>query len=218
MKTLRNIKISNQDKLKKLKPLNINRYKNIDLDHLMMYAIGQLQRMGVDLAFENIVVATYKFFPKKFSLMGFPSYPDSNRIGKCLWRRVSKKKGWLGGKIHQGFIITEQSEFFIKEAENLLNGLSFKSTRPKATSQTRRKEALLSEIVASPAYRKYREGQEDSISQADFCFLLQGTLDSSPEMLWGNLEALQRFAQELQREDVIRFLACLEERFRNILK
>lgn len=210
-------KLSDRDKLKGLKPLNTAQYKNVSLDYLVMYAIGQLQEMNVDLAFENIVVATYKFFPKKFSLIGFP-YPDSNRVGKRLWDCISKKKRWLGGKIHQGFVVTERSRFFIKEAENLLAGVSFQSTRPKAASQTRRKESLLAEITASSAYRKYQKGQESSISQADFCFLLQGTLDSTPEILIGNLEALQKFAQELQREDILRFLSRLEDRFKNILK
>jgi len=203
-------------KIEKLTPFDVAKYENVDLDHLVMYAMSQLEKIGADLSFENAVVATFRLFPKKFSLLGFPSYPDSLRVYTCLWRcSTDKKKQWLGGKIRQGFIITDRSRIFIREAENLLSGLSAKRT--KATSKTRRKESILVEVESSPAYSKYMKGQGNSISEADFCFLLQGTLDSSQETLRENLAALKRFAHELQREDISKFLNWLGERFKSFL-
>jgi len=204
-----------KDKIEKLKSFDEAKYENVDLDHLIMYVVGQLERIGADLSFENVVVAAFKLFPQKFSLLGFREYPDSNRVGKCLWRCAGKKKQWLGGKIHQGFIITERSKTFIKEATNLLEGLLIKKTQ--AHSQTRRKEVLLAEVMSSPAYIKYSRGQGDSITEADFCFLLQGTLDSLRETLKENLISLKKFTEELGRKDVLVFLNWLEHRFKNFL-
>ena len=207
--------MTDKDKIKKLKSFDEAKYENIDLDHLIMYVMGQLEKVGVDLSFENAVVAAFKLFPKKFSLLGFPEYPDSNRVEQCLWRCTYKTKQWLGGKSRQGFNITERSRIFIQETEYLLKGLSPKKTR--ATSQTRRKEVILAEVMSSPAYVKYTKGQSDSITEADFCFLLQGTLDSFRETLKENLISLKKFTQELRQKDILMFLEWLEQRFKNFL-
>jgi len=205
-----------KEKIEKLSTFDPNKYENVSLDHLIMYAVSQLEKIGADLSFENAVVAAFRLFPKKFSLLGFPSYPDSLRVYTCLWRcSTDEKKRWLGGKIRQGFTITDRSRKFIKEAEELLEGLLPEST--KTTSQTRRKEVILAEVVSSPAYLKYKKGETGSISEADLCYLLQGTLDSSKQMLRENLITLKMFAEELERDDIVKFLAWAEQRFESLL-
>ncbi len=104
---------------------------------------------------------------------------------------------------------------FIKEADDLLSGILYKKT--KATSQTRRKESILTEVAASYGYKKYLKGEGDSITEAELCFLLQGTLDSSKETLKKNFNSLRIFADELARKDVVKFLDWLEERFKMFL-
>lgn len=207
--------MKDKSKIEKLNEIKEDKYKNVDLDHLMMYVMGQLEQIGVDLSYENAVVAAFKIFPRKFSLPGYPEHPDSNRVEQCLWRCAGKTRQWLGGKARQGFIITHRSRLFIKEAEDLLSGILYKKT--KATSQTRRKESILAEVIASSAYRKYLKGEGDFITEAEFCFLLQGTLDSSKETLKKNFNSLKIFADELARKDVVEFLDWLEERFKMFL-
>lgn len=63
--------MKDKDKIKELTSFEELKYKNIDLDHLIMYAIDQIEKKGVDLSYENIVVAAFKLFPNKFSLQGF---------------------------------------------------------------------------------------------------------------------------------------------------
>lgn len=203
------------ERIEKLGPINESKYENVDLNHLVMYAMGQLEEINADLSFENAVVAAFKIFPKKFSLLGFPEYPDSTRVEKRLRDCADRRKQWLGGKIRQGFVITNRGRRFIKEAENYLNGLY--SEKTKAPSQTRRKESLLAEVTSSPAYLKHIKGQRDSISVAEFCFLLQGTLDSSREFLERNLTLLRQFSEELGRKDILEFLVWLEEHFAKFL-
>lgn len=207
--------MTDKDKVEKLKPISPDKYVNVDLDHLALYAVAQLEKIGTDLSFENAIVAAFKLFPKKFSLPGFPLYPDGKRIHDCLFRCTFKTKKWLGGKTRQGFTITERSRIFIKEAEDLLSDES--SYKTKTRSQTRRKEFLLAEVVSSPAYAKFTKGKFDSISESDLCYLLQGTLDSSREILKQNLISLKKFVEELQREDISKFLNWLEENFRKFL-
>lgn len=207
--------MKDKDKIEELEALEETKYENIDLDHLMMYVMGQLERIGANLSYENAVVAAFKIFPKKFSLPGFQEYPDSNRVEQCLWRCAGKTRQWLGGKSRQGFIITDRSRLIIKEAGELLSGTSHKKT--KATSKTRRKETILAEVVSSTAYTKYVRGEGSSITKGEFCFLLQGTLDSSKETLRENFNSLKIFAEELAHKDILKFLNWLEEHFKKIL-
>jgi hypothetical protein len=207
--------MTDKEKIEKLKAIAPTKYENVDLDHLVMHAVGQLDRMGADLSCENAVVAAFRLFPKKFSLPGYPSYPDGKRIHDCLFRCTFKTKKWLGGKTRQGFSITDRSRAFIKEAEDLLSGVP--SDRTKAPSHTRRKELLLAEVLSSPAYTKFRDGKYDSISESDACYLLQGTRDSSRDTLRENLLSLKRFVQELEQADLAKFLDWFEKRFETFL-
>ena len=205
-----------QNRIEQLKPYNEENYRNVDLDHLILYAMGQLANLNVDLSFENAVVAAFRLFPKKFALLGYPGYPDSDRAMNCLNRCTLKSKQWLVGKARQGFIITERSKKYIKEAENLLGDVRQEKT--KAPSQTRRKEVILAELISSPAYTKYIGGQSNNISEAEICHLLQGTLDSDRKTLKGNLATLKIFSEELNRDDIIKFLNWLDDKFQNFLE
>jgi len=207
--------MKDKEKLEGLKPFIESKYRNIDLDHLVMYAIKELERIEDNLSYENIVVAAYKIFPKKFSLPGFSEYPDSNRVEQCLWRCAGKTRQWLGGKTRQGFSITSKSRIIFNESVALLEGR--KPTKTRALSQTRRKEAILAETVDSSAYRKFVDGKGNSITEGELCFLLQGTLDSKKDTLKKNLELLKMFADELEKKEVSNFLDWLENRFKRFL-
>jgi len=208
--------MKDKDKLKELKSFAESKYKNIDLDHLMMYVMKELERIKANLSYENAVVAAYKIFPKKFSLLGFEEYPDSNRVDQCLWRCSGKTRQWLVGKARQGFKINPRSRVIFKESEDLLEGR--KPTKTKAISQTRRKESILAETLDSPAYKKYLEKNGNLITEAEFCFLLQGTLDSEKDTLKRNLNLLKMFADELGRKEITTFLEWIENHFKSFLR
>jgi hypothetical protein len=199
------------DPLTKFQALPEEKYARIDLDHLLMYAVGQLNGIGADLSFENIIVAVYKLFPRKFSLVGYPEYPDAKRAHKCLRRCTYKTRRWLGGKERQGFTLTDKSLIIIQKARSMLALASTVVAGP--ISRTRRKERILTELESSVAYLKAVRGDVDSISEGDYCFMLQGTLDTSGETLRANLDALQMCASEQGRLDILRVVKTIEKRF-----
>jgi len=209
--------MKDKEKIMGLKSLNEKKYENIDLDHLMMYVMGKLYELGVDLSFENATVAASKLFPKKFSLVGYPEYPDANRTGHCLWRCAGHRQ-WLGGKSRQGFIITERSKLVIKKVEDMLKKGATGKKNAHAASQTRRKEALLLEVASSIAYKKYKQGEGDNITEVELCFLLQGTLDSSRALLKENLDVLRSYAQTLENEKILNFLNWAESNFKDFFR
>jgi hypothetical protein len=198
-----------------IEEITVSHYESIDLDRLVMFAVAKLADMDLELSLENIIVATFKLFRKKFSLIGYPEFPDATRVEKCLWRCKGKKRGWLGGNTPHGYLLTDKGRLVADHAAALL---SFSSgTKYKTISQTRRKESIIAEVVSSPAYKKYLEGQKDKISEAELCYMLQGTLDSLKDTLRENLESLKIISEELQRKDVSEFLNLLEKRFSRFL-
>lgn len=203
-----------RDKIMTLPTYKEEQYANIDLDHLMIYAMGQLSKINADLSFENAVVAVFRLFPAKFGLLGFPEYPDSDRVMNCL-NRCTKPKRWIDGRPRQGFSLNDRSPIFIKETEDMLGGLT--KEKAKSSSQTRRKEIILAEVSESPAYIKYRSNKENLVSEAEVCSLLQGTLDSDRKILRNNLLSLKTFSDELHQEQISRFLDWLEQQFREFL-
>jgi len=208
--------MTDKQKIEKLQPFNSSRYESIDLDRLVIYATVTLQKLGVDLSLENIIVGAFKLFPKKFSLVGYLEFPDATRVEKCLWRCKGKKRQWIGGKTPHGYLITDKTRIVTAQTEAQLLNTTLKKEK-KAASRLRRKEGILKETTESSAYSKYTSGKSESISEADFCYLLQGTLDSPRDTLKDNFDSLKKFAEELERGELLTFLGWLEQRFKYFL-
>jgi hypothetical protein len=128
-----------RDKLLLLEEVEASLYEGIDLDRLVVYAVAKLSGIQQDLSLENIIVASFKLFPKKFSLLGYGEYPDATRVEKSLWRSEGRKRGWVGGMTAHGYSLTEKGRLIASHVNELLltRGVHGK----KVTSQTRRKEA-----------------------------------------------------------------------------
>lgn len=209
--------MSDKDKVMRLQPFDVSRYESIDLDRLVIYTTVKLEELRVELSLENIIIAAFRLFPQKFSLLGYIEYPDATRVEKCLWRSKGKKRQWIGGKTPHGYLITDKTRIISGQIAAQLLDITFTEKR-KPLSHTRRKELLLAELENSPAYAKYIDNQLDSISEADLCYLLHGTLDSSRDLLSENLVSFKKLADELNRSDILTFLELLEEQFRCFFK
>jgi hypothetical protein len=186
-------------------------YRDIAMDRLVMIAVGRLHGAGLDLSFENAVVAAYRLFPRKFTLIGFPTYPDSKRVHDQLFHCFYKSKRWLSGKTRVGFSITDLGDVIIRDAELLLTGQQ--SGRKPARSQARRWETLLAELMDSAAFTKYVEGGVAAVTWAEFCHALQGTLDTPTDILVANLAALKRMAAEQGEMQTVAFLEAAAKQF-----
>lgn len=204
-----------KDKMKTLRPFETSSYDAIQLDRLVIFTTVALEKHGIELSLENIIVGAFKLFPKKFSLVGYPEFPDATRVEKCLWRCKGNKRQWIGGKTRHGYLVTERTRLVAAQTGHQLSTPAL--GKQKVSPRRRRKESILKEVTDSPVYLKYLRGEKASISEADFCFLVQGTLDSSRETLSKNFLALKMTAQELESEELSNFLGWLEHRFKKFL-
>lgn len=193
-------------------------YHNLDIDRLIVYAMVYLEKKDIQLTLENIVVGAYKLFPYKFSLFGFPEYPDCARVEKSLWRSRGKERQWLGGKTRQGYSLTRRSYMIAEEVSKDLSNEKEIQIIVKESTHLRRWEKIVKELEKSSAYEKFKNKRGDSITESEFCYVLQATLDSPKKILNENLVTLKMIAQDLNYQEVGDFLDILEIKFYEFLK
>jgi hypothetical protein len=63
-------------------------YLPIEKDRLILFAIDYLSSKNIEVTFDKLTVASFKLFPKKFSLIGFPEYPDAKTVNDCVFYTV----------------------------------------------------------------------------------------------------------------------------------
>ena len=200
-------------KLSETSAFDENLYCNLDIDRLVVYVLFYLEGNSIQLTLENIIVGAFRLFPCKFSLFGFPEYPDSARVEKSLWRSRGKERQWIGGKTRQGYSLNRRSYMI---AEHVMKDLEIKSgikRSSRGNKRLRRWEKIIMEIEKSSAYKKYIDDRTDSITESEFCYVLQGTLDSPKEILNENLLTLKTMAKDLDNQEIERFLYILESKF-----
>jgi len=204
------------NKLKNLRPFDPSSYDSIDLDRLVMYATVELKKLGIELSLENIIAGAFILFPEKFSLIGYPEFPDATRVEKSLWRCKGTKRKWIGGKTPHGYIVTDRTRMIALQTAGQISSPSLRIKR--RSTRLRRKESILREVTDSTAYEKYLNGDFDSISEAEFCYILQCTLDSSKDTLRQNFISLKQLIEDMDHTEALKFMKRLEQHFCDFLE
>lgn len=195
-------------------------YIDSSLDELVTYSVSILSNEGKEATFENIVAKSYELFPEKFSLVGYPQWPDSSRVNKS-WLRCRTDFKYIQGTVKTGFSLTSKGLEIVEKVQKRLNRpASEKNIISKKRTRARTKEEqFMNEIERSEVFKKYlRDRESVEISHFEFSDVLYCTLESSPKALSDHLEKLKEYAQTYNRNDVTNFLLFLERKFSELLK
>jgi hypothetical protein len=198
---------------------NASLYSNLSLDELVTYSVSTLSNEGKEATFENIVARSYELFPEKFSLVGYPQWPDSSRINKS-WLRCRTDFKYIQGTVKTGFSLTSKGlEIVEKVQKRLKRPVSEKNIIIKKRARARTKEEqFTNEIERSNVFKRYlQNGESVEISHFEFCDVLYCTLESSPKTLADHLEKLKHYAHSYNRNDLTKFLLFLEHKFSDLL-
>src|SRR3989454_11226835 len=103
-----------------LKPYPLDQYGNIDLNRLTVFTIYLLNKRDIPTTLENIGVANFRMFPRRFAMVGFPDYPDVTRVNRALLQLRPKYRNWAMGNAKLGWHLTVAGE---EEAKALLRKL-----------------------------------------------------------------------------------------------
>jgi hypothetical protein len=199
-------------------PFDSKAYENLDLNRLTVYAICLLDRSDLLVTFENIVVALFIMFPKKFGLVGFEQYPDSARVNRALLQLRPKYRNWATGSPSRGYRLTPAGLLIADETAKLL---STRRARKEEARTSKRARTLLPSaelerrILKSSAYAKYSENREEKIDKMEVLELLRAVPHAPLSVLNNYLRELENIAQEAKRPDVLEFLKFVRKRLRD---
>ena len=185
-------------------------YTPLDKDRLVLFAVSQLESKQIEPTFDKIVAAAFRLFPKKFSLIGFPEYPDGRTIYYCVYNHCTLDKKWLFGNVQSAFKVTERGKYFFDETRKMLEG-KIVSTRTHLISPRRKETTFISILKKTEAYRKYLRNEKELIDNSEILDALR-VPSNSISLVQANLAKYLEYAKRIDESSVIKFLEFVIER------
>jgi len=185
-------------------------YLPLDKDRLVLFAVGFLESKKIEPTFDKIVAATFRLFPRKFSLIGFPEFPDGRTIYYCVYNHCTLTKKWLLGNVQSGFKITERGGYFLDETKKMLEG-KIKHTKIHGTVPRRKEVTFISMLRKTDAYKKYISGKKEEITKFEISEALKAPPDSK-DLIRFHLERYFEYANRIGDFAVTQFLEFIKRK------
>ena len=202
-----------------LKEIPHKNYKDASLNELVNYAIGIIGILNKEIIFEDIVVATYILFPKKFSLVGYNEYPDSVRTN----RRIVdlRDRGFIVGSVAKGYKQTTKGQKEFERVDKIFKlgkSINTKSKRTGRKNERNRASRFIKHIKQSDAYKKFKpQNDVSNISEYEFRSLLMCPMESPPTALRQSLSELKQQVATIGNDEILEFLEKCNRNFIKIL-
>lgn len=187
-------------------------YMPLDKDRLVLFAVDYLESKKIEPTFDKVVVTTYKFFPRKFSLIGFPEYPDGKTIYYCAYNHCTLTKKWLFGNVQSGFKVTERGKYFLEETKKMLEG-KIELTRTHQVSPRRKEMTFITLLKRTSAYKKYAQGENAIVNRSEILEALRIT-SSSQNLIQSHLAKYVEYANRVNEISVLGFLNFAKEKLK----
>jgi len=202
-----------------LEPFSEETYKNMDLDRLAVYTMALLLENNIPLYFDYIVVALFRLFPEKFSLVNFREYPDADRVEKVLLHLKPRDRNWAVGNVKEGYSLTEIGKEVAKQAKELLSHpLRQKIPISAPQIRTRAPEVDIEEIQQSELYKKWIENNKPGVGEYDIWSFFHAVPYTPKNLLRKYLIRLKQSAELVKDKKVLQFLQWLEKEYSYLLK
>jgi len=179
-------------------------YSSLDKDRLVLFAVDFLESRKIEPTFDKIVVATFRLFPKKFSLIGFQEYPDGRTIYYCAYNHCTLTRKWLVGNVQSAFKITERGRYFLDETKKMLEG-KIKPARAYKVVPRRKEATFLTELQKTDAYRKYMGDRKEEITKFEMHEALKAP-PNTEELALAHLERYLDYANRIGDSLAVEFL------------
>ncbi len=186
-------------------------YLPVDKDRLILYVIHYLESRKIEATFDKITITAFKLFPKKFSLVGFPEYPDAKTVNDCVFLHCVKTKNWVSGNAQTGYKITERGGYFLDEANKMLEG-KIKITKKYGTVPRRKEFTFISLLKGTIAFKKYFQGKKDEIKNSEILEALRLPSSGSKEIAEKHLKKYREYANRIDDSSAVEFLEYIRKR------
>lgn len=197
-----------------IKEFNKFDYTQFSRDWVIIYAVDFLIKNEIEPLLDEISVAGFKLFPKHFSLISFPQYPDVRTVANTLWHCKDKQKNWLIGNDKSGYKLTEKGKSIL--INFLDNKKEFQRKKEGYNSKPNRKEVYFVESIKNSAeFKEFSKDREALFKKKDIKRIAMCTEDASDKIVLLNLSNLKDYAKKLKEERVIIFLKNLEDKYKD---
>ncbi len=138
-------------------------------EKILMAAHGLEEAGQSPFSAEALIVASWQKYPRAFGLKGYvEQYPDSNKIlAAIMGGKGIARRGWLAKMGQKLYSLT-------REGRQIVRRLFSDDATPDAASAEvvklgAEQEKLLTNLLASTAFDKYRESRQAELTFADAC-------------------------------------------------
>lgn len=210
-----------------LKPYPLDLYDRVDLNRLTVFTISLLNSLDIPTSLENIAVANFRMFPRRFGLVGFPEYPDVNRVNRALLQLRPKYRNWAMGNAKLGWQLTVAGEEEAKAltarlGDNSRAGLNVSPSEIKAepsgsNKRTVHAEDVANRVRASTLFAKARAGWKD-VDTLEVYDVLEAYTHTPADALRHRLKRMRNAVQSVGDKEVMAFLDELAQRFQLIFE
>jgi hypothetical protein len=223
------MKISHERDLASIAPKDTGTYDDISLAALVAYSLYWLHEWELRRSIEAITVLSWRLFPTKFAMVGWPQYPDSIRTTRSLLQCRPKYRNWLTGAASKGFSLNERG---MQVARDLVEKLGpptttegevvsipldnrtapSKGSRPRSIEPER-------EVRAARKSRLCEKWKEGVMSERDLIHVhsLLNIFEHTPSRLREKrMKDLERSAMDINDQEMIEFLADVRRNYPSV--
>jgi len=211
--------------LEALRPFAEASYKDLPLAHLAAHAIAVLQDASLPVTIENVTVALFRLFPVHFAMVGFPAYPDGNRVNRTVLQLQPKYRNYATGSAKRGYSLTPLGRQTAEAVGQILSGSQPESgaQRPGAGNQAAKRgegpprtihdEDTLAGVRDSLLFQAYLRGNLEECVGVDFLGIL-GVFSHTPKaVVRRELKHLEESAERQGDRAIQEFLRECRRRF-----
>jgi hypothetical protein len=216
------IPASAKDRIHRLPTYSAKDYSAIDLNRLTAYTIHVLRGLDIPLTLENIAVANFKMFPRRFAMVGWEEYPDVSRANRALLQLRPKYRNWATGNTRLGWSLTPSGVEEARTVSRMLAGKGggetalteedFRAEPSKGAKRTIDPTEIMRQVKQSPLYAKYLRNWAD-VSPLEVYDVLEAYTHTPPVALRRKLRELKTFAADAKDDEVREFLSAVGNRF-----
>lgn len=219
------MKLKHEHDLAKISPKEEVGYDETSLPALVVYSLYWLHQWDFRRSIEAITVLSWKLFPSKFSMVGWPEYPDKERINRSLLQGGPKYRNWLTGAASKGFSLNERGiqiaveltqrlgPPLFAEGRAITNAITSEFLGRKSQPRTIEPEREVEKAKDSRLFEKWKEGimsERDLIHVHTMLEVFEHTPESLREK---RMKDLERAAADSGDTELETFLAEVRSNF-----
>ena len=222
--------IRNSGEILKLRAFEPKFYDRYSLTSLTAYCLYWLHEWGITTNKENLAVISFKLFPIKFSMVGWPGYPDMDRTNRSVLQMRPKYRNLATSVSEQGVFLNDNG---IQEAKALIAKLGAPffegevpasnqrnfvlSERGKGKARSVHAQDILKKLYKSHLFHLYNDSRFAEAVTIDLIEMLD-VYDHTPEREKKiKFKQFMDAAKEMKDEKATAFLSEVAERFTKYL-